>query len=85
MAISYIYNYISSPDLYNDLTEQKINCCSTVRPNRKGTPDIFRSKTLKLKWDDMRVRTSGDKTAAVWKEKHGVPMLTNIYDPPADG
>jgi len=28
-------------------------------------PDIFRSKTLKLKWDTMRVRTSSDKTA-VW-------------------
>ena len=23
-------NYFSSPDLYNDLTKQKINCCGTV-------------------------------------------------------
>jgi len=85
MVISYIYNYFSSSDLYNDLTEQKINCCSTVRPNCKGTAHIFRSKTLKLEWGNMRVRTSGLKTAAVWEDKRGVHMLTNIHDPPADG
>lgn len=28
-------NYFSSPDLYNNLTEWKINCCGTVRPNHK--------------------------------------------------
>jgi ribosomal protein L21E len=26
----YMDNYFSSPDLYNDLTKQKINCCGTV-------------------------------------------------------
>ncbi|PSN35194.1 PiggyBac transposable element-derived protein 4, partial [Blattella germanica] len=29
-------NYFSSPDLFNDLHERKINCCGTVRHNRKG-------------------------------------------------
>jgi hypothetical protein len=48
-------------------------------------PPIFRSKALKMKWGDMRVRTSGDKKAAVWEDKHGVHMLTNIHDPPANG
>jgi len=63
------------------LTEQKLNCCSTVRPNCKGIPDDFRSKKLKLKRGDIRVGTSGDMTAVVWKDKHAVQMLTNIHDP----
>jgi hypothetical protein len=81
----YMDNYFSSPDLYRDLTKQKINCCGTVRPNRKGMPDDFRSKTLKLKRGDVRVRTSGDMTALVWKDKRDVYILTNIHDPPAEG
>jgi hypothetical protein len=75
-------NYFSS-DVYRDLTKQKINCCGTVRPNRKGIPDDFRIKTLKLKQGDVRVRTSGDMTALVWKDKRDVYILTNIHDPPA--
>jgi hypothetical protein len=47
-------------------------------------PDNFRSKTMKFKWGDMRVRASGDKTAAVWKDKRCTHMLTNIHDPPVD-
>ena len=31
------------------------------------------------------VRTSGDMTAVVWKDNHDMHMLTDIYDPPADG
>ena len=77
-------NYFSSPDLYNNLTKQKINCCGTVPPNHKGMPDDFRSKKLKLKWGDVRVRTSSDMTAVVWKDKHNVHMLTNMRDPPAE-
>jgi hypothetical protein len=40
----YMDNYFSSPDLYSDLTKQKINCCGTMQPNGKGMPDDFRSK-----------------------------------------
>jgi hypothetical protein len=78
-------NYFSSPDLYNDLTKQKINCCGTVRPNLKAMPDDFRSKELKLKQGDVRIRTSGDMTAVVWKDKCNVHMLANMHDPPAEG
>ena len=62
-------NYVSSPDLHNDLTKRNINCCGTVRPNRKGMPDDFRSKILELKQRDAGVRTNGHMTAVVWKDK----------------
>jgi hypothetical protein len=78
-------NNYSSPDLYGDLMEEKINCCGTVRPNRKEMPGDFRSKTLKQKWSDIGFRVSGDMTAVVWKEKRDVHTLTNIRDPPEEG
>jgi hypothetical protein len=48
-------------------------------------PDDFRSKTLKLKWGDVRVRRNGNMTAVVWKDKRDVHMLTNIHVSPAEG
>jgi hypothetical protein len=48
-------------------------------------PDNFRSKELKLKWGDFRVRTRGDMTAVVWTDKCNIHMLTNMHDPPAEG
>jgi hypothetical protein len=48
-------------------------------------PDDFRSKTLRLKEKDIRVRTSGDMTAVVWKNNCDVHIRTNIHDPPAEG
>jgi hypothetical protein len=70
-------NYFSSPDLYSNLTKQKINCCGTVQPNCKGVPNDFRSKKWKLKCSDM--------TAVVSMDKCDMHMLTNIHDPPAEG
>jgi hypothetical protein len=32
----YMDNFFSSPDLFDDLTERKINCCGTVGLNKKG-------------------------------------------------
>ena len=45
----------------------------------------LRPKTLRLKRGDIRVRTRGDLTAVVWKEKRDVCLLTNIRDPPREG
>jgi hypothetical protein len=67
------------------MTKQKINCCDTVRPNCKGMPDDFRSKTPRLRRGEVRARTNGDLTAVVWKDKCDVHMLTNIHVSPAEG
>ena len=41
--------------------------------------------TLRLKRGDIRVKTRGDLTAVVWKEKRDVCLLTNIHDPSREG
>jgi len=66
-------------------TQKKISCCGTVRLHRKGMPKDLKPKTLRLKCGDIRVRTRGDLTAVVWKDKRDVYLLTNIHDPPREG
>jgi len=56
-----------------------------VRPHRKGIPKDLRPKTLRLKHVDIRVRTRGDLTAVVWRDKRDMCLLTNIHDPPREG
>jgi hypothetical protein len=53
-----MHKFFLSSDLFDDLTKSKINCCGTVRPNRKGVPQDLGYKRLKLK--------KGDMTAVVW-------------------
>jgi hypothetical protein len=69
---------------YHSLQAQ-IFCCWTVRLHRKGMPKDLKPKTLTLKHGDIRVRTRGDLTAVVWKDKRLVGLLTNMHDPPKDG
>jgi len=76
----YMDNFFSSPDLYNDLAQKKIFCCGTVRLHRKGMPKDLKPKTLRLKHGDIRVRTKGDLTAVVWKDKRDVCLLINIHE-----
>jgi hypothetical protein len=40
-------NFFSSPDLFDDLAQKKINCCGTVRLNRKGMPKDLKPKTMR--------------------------------------
>jgi len=48
-------------------------------------PKDLKHKTLRPKWGDIWVRTRGDLTAVVWRDKRDVGMLTNIHDPPSEG
>jgi hypothetical protein len=76
-------NYFSSPDLFDDLTKQKINCCGTVRHKRKGMPLDLLPPNKRLKRGDILSRTRDDLTAMVWRDKRDVCVLTNMHNPPA--
>jgi hypothetical protein len=62
-------NFFSSPRLFDDFERRKINSCRTVRPDRKDMPQNFGLKKLKLKRGDVRVRTRGNLTALVRKDR----------------
>jgi hypothetical protein len=48
-------------------------------------PQDLSPKRMTLQWGDLQVRTRGDLTAILWRDKCEVRVLTNIHDPPADG
>jgi len=88
--IGYILRSRLSHDLFvcrtwefDDLATKQIYCCGIVRPNRKGTPQDLGPKGMT--WGDLQVRTRGDLTAIMWRDKRDVRILTNIHDPPAEG
>jgi hypothetical protein len=80
----YMEKFFSSPDLFNDLHGRKINCCGTVRLDRKGMPQEF-GKTMKLTQCDIRIRVRDNLSAKIWKDKRHVHTLTNMHYPPAEG
>lgn len=47
----FVDNYFSSPHLFSDLHNRKINCCGRVNHDRQGMPTNCEPKTLKL-WKD---------------------------------
>jgi len=81
----YMDSFFSSPDLFDDLAQRNIYCCGTIKLHRKGMPKDLKPKTLRLKRGDIRVRTRGDLTAVVWRDKRDMCFLTNMHDPPREG
>jgi hypothetical protein len=81
----YLGSYFTSPALFDDLKKKKINCCGIVRRNRRGMPRDPEWKAVKLKRGDIKVRTRGDLTAILWRDREEVRMLTNIHAAPAGG
>jgi len=62
----HMYNFVSSPDLCDDLAQQKKNpCCGTVRLHRKGMPKDLKPKTLRMK--------QGDDSCGVEGQDRSVP------------
>jgi hypothetical protein len=81
----YMDNYFSSPDLFDDLVTKQIYCCGSVITNRKGMPQDFKNpKITTLKRGDILVRTRGDLTTILWRDKRNVHILTNMHDAPAE-
>ena len=81
----YMDNYFSSPALFDDLAERKINSCGTVRNDRRGMPQDIRPKHMKLKKGDIVTRVKGHLSAVRWKDKRDVYVLTNMHPPPVEG
>jgi hypothetical protein len=52
-------NYFTSPALFDDLFQRKINACGTVRHDRRGMPQDIGPKCLKMKRGDIVTRVRG--------------------------
>jgi hypothetical protein len=80
----YMGNYFSSPASFDDLHTKTMNCCGTVRTNRKWIPKNSGHKT-KIKSGDLKTKAKGNLTATVWKDKQNVNTMTSMHSPPLEG
>lgn len=76
-------NFFTSARLMIALLEKETYACGTVRLNRKGLPDEWKTKKgepkLKLKPQEIRTLQQGQLTMTLWQDKRLVSVLsTNI-------
>ena len=81
----YMDSYFSSPPLFDDLSGRKINCCGTVRNDRRGMLKDISSQALKAKKGDIIMRVRGNQSIVHWNDKRDVYVLTNMHTPPVEG
>ena len=75
----YLDNWYSSPALFDDLYSKGFGACGTLPLNRKGLPQIIKSK-CKMKEHTIVSGTTGKSLAMVWMDKRAVAMLSTIHD-----
>jgi len=80
----YVDNFFSSPDYMTTWPRRKFSVVGQLGYIERACPRTS-NPTLKLKRGDIRVRTRGDLTVVVWKDKRDACLLTNIHDPPREG
>lgn len=73
-------NFFTMADLLQDLFDKGIHSVATVRPQRKGLPNILKNKE-KMTEGDQVYRVKGNVTAIQWQDKRLVNALTTAHDP----
>lgn len=77
-------SFSSSPDLFDNLKEKKINCWRTLRPNRKIMSKYLMPRNSWLKQSDILSTARDDLTSVVWRDKPDVCILKNMHPPPTN-
>jgi len=74
----YVDNWYASPRLFQILHNHfKINCCGTVKANRKHMPNL---KNVKLKRNEVVAFKTDTLLAIKWLDKREVYMLTTFHN-----
>jgi len=61
----YMDSYFLSPALFG----REINCCRTVRNDRRGMPKDISSRAIEAKKGDIITRVRGNQSIVRWKDK----------------
>ena len=76
----YTDNYYTSPEVYLQLFDQGINCCGTVRTNRRGFPkELVKSKRDKPDKGYYDYLSNGPLLAAAWYDRRYVYFLSTMH------
>ena len=81
-------NYFTSPALFDNLFQRKINACGTDRHDRRGMPRDIGPKSLKMKRGDIVTRVRGPKehllerqAGCVHSDKHACSPCWRKFHP----
>ncbi|XP_064613995.1 piggyBac transposable element-derived protein 4-like [Liolophura sinensis] len=77
----YMDNYISSPQLYQDLLKDGLYACGTCRLNRKGWPDALHKNCLPKQKGASKLYQKENLVAACWYDNRQVNFLSTNSDP----
>ncbi|KFM66717.1 PiggyBac transposable element-derived protein 4, partial [Stegodyphus mimosarum] len=73
-------NFFTSPDLFHELLHNyKINSCGMIRCNRTNYPKL--NAGIRMQKGQIKIKFSSGMTAACWKDKREVFMLSNMHNP----
>ena len=76
----YCDNFYSSPALFEELSTVGFQACGTVRSNRRGLSEVFKSKKLQ-KGEVYSEKVSDSSVLCLkWKDKRDVLLLSTIHD-----
>ena len=76
----YTDNYYTSPEVYLQLFNNGINCCGTVRTNRRGFPqELVKSKRDKPNRGYYDYLSNGPLLAAAWYDRRYVYFLSTMH------
>ena len=78
----YMDNFFSNPKLFEDLRQDGVFCCGTVRANRKGMPEPLKKPSYLKNQGDMTIMQKDTLVCVAWKDKKIVHILFNNTDPP---
>lgn len=78
----FIDNFFNSPLLQYALKTKGINCCGTVRPNRKHMPKNMKDEKMMKRGDSDRMYADG-VSCVKWKDNKSVMLLSNYLSPMA--
>jgi hypothetical protein len=71
----YVDNYFTSPALFQELYDNGIYACGTVRTNRRGLPPHIRQIAQVQEQGDMKTWQKGPMSCSIWKDKKNVAFL----------
>lgn len=78
--VIYLDKFFSSPELFDQLLQDRIYCAGTVRINRRGMPEVIKGAELKERGETLTMQ-KGNLVATAWKDKKVVTYLSTNCDP----
>ena len=76
----HVYMYFSLPALFQELRDNDVGACGTLRVNRTGAPDRIKTTKLKKPGPPVVERDADDTLYMIWFDKCQVSLMSTIHN-----